>query len=116
MRWAGMLDGEMEPITGIPVIDLGYPVRRLSTPRVQEACVVLHLVQSGDIVAKGQPVAERRDIWGRPIGDGLIRSEYDGFILGRSHGIFFYPGQAILATAVPLDGEMVEPYPEDYFK
>jgi len=116
MRWAGMLDGELEPITGIQVVDLGYPVRRLSTPRAKDACVVMHTVQSGDRVAKGQPVAEVRDIWGRPMGDGLIYSEYDGFVIGRSHGIFFYPGQAILATAVPLDGEMVEPYPEDYFK
>lgn len=116
MRWAGMLDGELEPIEGIKVVDPGYPVRRLSTPRMKQAGVILHLVQSGDLVEKGQPVAEVRDIWGRPIGDGLVRSEYDGFVLGRSHGIFFYPGEAVMHMAVPLDGELVEPYPEDYFR
>jgi predicted deacylase len=116
MRWAGMLDGDVEPIEGITVIDPGYPVRRLSTPRVNQPGVVMHLVQSGDMVEKGQPVALLRDIWGRPIGEGIIRSEYDGFVLGRSHGILFYPGEAVLTLAVPQDGDMVEPYPEDYFK
>jgi uncharacterized protein len=117
MRWAGMLDGDLEPIQGIiKVIDPGYPVRRLSTPRVKKAGVVQHLIESGDMIVKGQPVAEFRDIWGRPIGDGIIRSDYDGFVLGRSHGIFFYPGQEILHMAVPMDGEMVEPYPQDYFQ
>lgn len=116
MRWAGMLDDEMEPIQGIKVVDLGFPVRRLSTPRVKKAGVVMHLLESGDLVSKGQPVAEMRDVWGRPIGDGYIYSEYNGFVLGRSHGVFYYPGEPVLNTAVPMDGEMVEPYPEDYFK
>ena len=115
MRWAGMLDGEREPIQGIKVVDPGYPVRRLSTPRMKKAGVILHLLQSGDLVVKGQPVAEVKDIWGRPIGDGLVHSEYGGFVLGRSHGIFFYPGEALMNMAVPLEGEMVEPYPNDYF-
>lgn len=116
MRWAGMLDGEMEPIEGIQVIDLGYPVRRLSTPRARQAGVVQHLVEAGEMVARGQPVAEFRDIWGRPIGEGVIRSEYDGFVLGRSHGVFFYPGQEIMHMAVAMDGEMLELYPKDYFE
>lgn len=116
MRWAGMLDGELEPIEGIKVVDPGYPVRRLSTPRMKKAGMILHLVQSGDRVEKGQAVTQVRDIWGRPIGDGLIRSEYDGFVLGHAHGIFFYPGEAVMHMAVPLEGEMVEPYPQDYFK
>lgn len=116
MRWAGMLDGNPEPIEGIQVIDPGYPVRRLQTPRVKEASVVLHMVEAGDMVQKGQPVAELRDIWGRPLGDGYIYSEYDGFVIGRSHGILYYQDQSVLGMAVPLEGEMIEPYPEDYFK
>jgi len=116
MRWAGMLTGEMEPIEGIKVVDLGYPVRRLSTPRVKKAGVIMHMLQSGDQVVKGQPVAEIRDIWGRPVDDGFVYSEYDGFVLGRSHGIFYYPGEPVMSMAVPLEGDMVEAYPEDYFK
>lgn len=116
MRWADMLDGELEQIEGIQVVEPGYPVRRLSTPRVKQAGVVTHLVQPGEMVEKGQTVAELHDIWGRPLGESVLHSEYDGFVIGRSHGIMFYPGQAVLSMAVPLDGDMVEPYPEDYFK
>jgi len=116
LRWAGMLDGEREPITGIRVVDPGFRVRRRGAPRVNEACVVLHTVEPGDLVAAGDPVAEIRDIWGRPLGDGVLRSEYDGFVIGRSHGIYFYPGDEILALAIRDDAPLVMPYPEAYFK
>ncbi|HSJ59192.1 MAG TPA: succinylglutamate desuccinylase/aspartoacylase family protein [Anaerolineae bacterium] len=116
MRWAGMLRGEMEPIEGVPVIDSGYPVRRCMTPRVEQACVVLHLVEPGDIVQKGDPVAEVRDVWGRPMGDGLLRAEYDGFVMGRSHGIYYYPGNAVLGMAVRDEAPLVAPYPADFFQ
>jgi predicted deacylase len=116
MRWAGMLDGDPEPIEDVPVIDLGFPVRRCMTPRVTEACVVLHLVQAGDPVQEGDPVAEVRDVWGRPLGEGLLRAEYDGFVMGRSHGIYFYPGEAVLGMAIRDEAPLVAPYPEDFFE
>jgi predicted deacylase len=116
MRWAGMLGGEMEPIEGIKQVDPGFRVRRCSTPRVHQACVVLHLVEPGDLVHAGDPVAEVRDVWGRPLGDGLLRAEYDGFVIGRQHGIYFYPGNAVLAMAIRDESPLVVPYPADYFK
>ncbi|MGD8399257.1 MAG: succinylglutamate desuccinylase/aspartoacylase family protein [Anaerolineae bacterium] len=116
MRWAGMLDGDPEPIEGVPVIDPGFPVRRCMTPRVDEACVVLHLVEPGDRVQEGQPVAEVRDAWGRPLGEGVICSEYDGFVMGRSHGIYYYPGNAVLGMAIRDEAPLVAPYPDDFFK
>jgi predicted deacylase len=116
MRWAGMLSGDSEPIEGIQVVDPGFPVRRRSTPRVEGACVVLHLVEPGDVIKTGDPVAELRDVWGRPLGDGLLRSEYDGFVIGRSHGIYYYPGDNVLGMAIRDDAPLVAPYPEDYFK
>jgi predicted deacylase len=82
---------------------------------VHEACVALHLVQSGDIIHAGDPVAELRDVWGRPLGDGLLRSEYDGFVMGRSHGIYFYPGDSVLCMAIRDEAPLLAPYPEDYF-
>ena len=116
MRWAGMLDGKMEPIDGIKVVNSGFPVRRRSTPRVNEAGIVLHLVESGDLVKVGDPLAEIRDIWGRPLGDGILYSEYDGFVIGRSHGIYYYPGGTILSLAIRDDAPLIAPYPDDYFK
>jgi predicted deacylase len=115
MRWAGMLDGDFESIAGIKVIDPGYPVRRRRTPQVDRPCVVLHRVQPGDLVKAGDPVAEMRDVWGRPVGDHLLRSESDGFVIGRSHGIFYYPGDAVLSLAVRDDAPLIAPYPDDYF-
>jgi predicted deacylase len=116
MRWAGMLEGPPEPITGIQVINPGFPVRRCSTPRVQEACVVIHKVEPGDLVKIGDPVAEVRDIWGRSLGDGTLYSEYDGFVIGRMHGIYYYPGDPILSMAVRNTDPIVVPYPADYFE
>jgi predicted deacylase len=116
MRWAGMLDGDPEAIDRIKVVDPGFPVRRRRTPRVDLACIVHHLVEPGDMVEAGDPVAELRDVWGRPIGDSLLRSEYDGFVMGRSHGIYYYPGDAVLGMAIRDDAPLVAPYPEDYYK
>ena len=116
MRKLGMLDSDFEPIQGIQVIDLGFPVRRCSTPRVKKACVVLHRVEAGDIIKAGDVVAEIRDIWGRPIGDGYLYSEYDGFIIGRQHGIYFYPGAPVFAMAIPNSDPLIVPYPKDYLE
>ncbi len=116
MRWAGMLGGEKEEIRGIKIVDAGYPVRRMRTPCVNDACIVHHLVHPGDTIHKGDPVAETRDVWGRPHNSGVIRSEYEGFVIGREHGIYFYPGNPILNMAVKDDAPLVDAYPEDYFK
>jgi hypothetical protein len=116
MRWAGMLDDDMEPIQGIPVVNPGFSTRRCSTPRVAEACVVLHVVKPGDIVRAGGPVAEIRDVWGRPLGEGILRSDFDGFVVGRSHGIYYYPGDHVTTLAIRDAQPLIAPYPGDFFK
>jgi uncharacterized protein len=116
LRWAGMLGGFDEPITGIKIADPGFPCRRRSTPRVSQACIVRHLVEAGDLVKKGDPIAEIRDVWGRPIGEKILRSEYDGWIIGRTHGIVYYPGTEVVGMAIKDDLPTVQPYPKDYFK
>jgi predicted deacylase len=116
LRWAGMLGGYPEPITGIKIVDPGYPCRRRSTPRVGQPCIVRHLVEPGDLVKKGDPVAEIRDVWGRPIGEKILRSEHDGWIIGRTHGIVYYPGTEVVGMAIKDDLPTVQPYPKDYFK
>src|SRR5688572_6412717 len=63
MRWAGMLPGEREPITGITVVDPGFPCRRHSAPRVSVPCVAHHLCEPGALIREGQALAEVRDIW-----------------------------------------------------
>ena len=116
LRWAGMLPGEMEPITGITVVQPGYQARRTLQAKSPGACVVLHVAQPGDVVQKGDVLAELRDVWGRPFGEGVVRAEADGFVVGRSHGIYFYPGQTLFTLAIRDDAPLVAPYPDDYFK
>ena len=115
LRWAGMLTDPYEPISGIKLVDPGFPARRRQTPRAVEACVVLHTVEAGDIVQAGNVVAEVRDIWGRPLGNGVLRTAYDGFVLARSHGIFYNSGADVLSMAIRDDAELIGPYPEGYF-
>jgi hypothetical protein len=116
LRWAGMLEGEPEPITGIKVVDLGYGCRRRGTPRLTVPCIVRHLVDAGDIVKKGDPIAELCDVWGRPVGEKTLRSEYDGWIMGRLHGIVHYAGAEVCGMGVRDDLPTVLPYPRGYFK
>lgn len=117
MRWAGMLPGPPEPINGAPVIKPGHPLRRTTYPRVPGACLVHHLVQPGDFVAAGDPVARMVDIYGRPTGteDGLLRVEQAGYVLGLFPGIAFYPNDSILGMAVRgSDERMVFQVPPTY--
>ncbi len=111
LKWAGMLEGEYEPITGIKVVKPGYPCRRRGTPRVSVPCVVRHLVEPGDVVRKGDPIAEVRDIWGRPIAEKILVADTDGWIMGRTHGILHYPGTEVTGMGVPDDLPTVMPYP-----
>jgi predicted deacylase len=112
LRWAGMLPGAIEPITGVPVVHPGYPVRRRMHPRVPTSCIVRHLVKPGDILRAGDTVAELRDIYGRPIGEGVVRTQHDGWIIGFTHGVVYYPNQAIAVMAVRDQEPLVAQYPE----
>ncbi len=113
MRWGGMLEGEMEPITGIKVVDPGYPTHRRSVARVTQSCIVHHLKEPGDLVKVGDPLVEMRDAWGRPL--GVLTSEYDGFVISRPTGILYYPGEATVLLAIRDHEPRVGEYPEKYF-
>lgn len=114
LRWAGMLDGAAEPITGIPVIQPGFPVRRILHPYAPDAGVVRYRVRAGDIVTAGEPVALLTDIVGRPLGaagaGGEIRSDYDGFVLGLVQGAVCYQNDPLLSLAIRDDQSLVLPF------
>ena len=113
LRWAGTLPGEPEPITGIKVVDPGFPTRRRSVARVTQACIVHHLLEPGDIVKIGDPLVEMRDAWGRVL--GVLNSDYDGFVISYPRGILYYPGEASVLLAIRDDEALVGEYPEKYF-
>jgi predicted deacylase len=116
LRWAGMLPGALEAITGIQVVDPGYPCRRHSAPRVTQPCVVEHLCQPGDLIRQGQPLAEVRDIYGRPTGEKVLNSEFDGWVIGRHSGVVHYPGASLYSLAIRDELPNVVAYPKDYWK
>jgi len=114
MRWAEMLPGPPEALPDIPIIRPGYPVRRTIHPRVPQACIVHHLVQPGDLLAPGTPVARMVDIYGRAIGpdSGLLRTKFEGFVLGLFPGMAFYPNDAILGLSIRDQNELVVQVPQ----
>ncbi len=116
MRWAGMLPGQHEPMPPIPYTRVDYPVRRMMHPRAPQSGIVTHLVDAGDIIKKGDPVARLTDIHGRPLGpdDGLLRTEHDGYVVGRMQGTVYYENEPVLWLSVRDHSELLIPYPEDY--
>jgi predicted deacylase len=113
LRWADMLDGEMEPITGVRQLSPGYAMRRAQHPFAPASGIVSYLVRAGDPVKSGEPVARLADIYGRPVGenDGLICSELDGIVLGVSQGAVCYQGDPLLSLAIRDDSDLVVPFP-----
>lgn len=111
--WAEMLPDQPQAIDWIPQPNLGYPVRRQPHPRAPRSGVVHKLVRPGDTVLAGDPVAELRDIWGRPLGEhGLLRTEHDGWVINLRAGVAAYPHRAVMDLAVRDDAPLVEAWPE----
>ncbi|HVO42355.1 MAG TPA: succinylglutamate desuccinylase/aspartoacylase family protein [Aggregatilineales bacterium] len=113
MRWAGMLDDAPEAITGIPILNPGYPIRRINHPYAPTGGIVSYRVRVGDTVRAKDPVARLTDIYGRPIGphDGLVRSEHDGIVLGLTQGLTCYQSDPLVSLAIKDEGALVLPLP-----
>lgn len=111
--WAKMLPDDPIIIDWIPQPDLGYPVRREPHPRPTVTGIAAKLVAPGDVLRAGDPVAELRDIWGRPLGDnGYLRTGKDGWVLNLRPGVGVYPNRAIIDLAVRDDDPLVLPWPK----
>ncbi len=113
MRWADMLPGDPEPVSGIKIVDPGYRTRRRSVARVTQACIVHHLVEAGDLVKVGDPLVEMRDAWGRIL--GVLNSEYAGFVISYPPGILYYPGESSILLAIRDEEPLFGEYPENFF-
>lgn len=109
--WAGMLPGVPRPISHVPVPDLGYNVCREEHPRVSTAGLVTYRVQSGDVVKEGDVIAHLRDIYARPIGDGVVRTARAGWVIGLCAGMVVYPNTYLAELAVHDPEPLVARYP-----
>ncbi len=116
MRWADMLAGDPEPVPPIPRPAVAFPVRRMMHPRAPQSGIVSHLVDAGEVVEKGQPVARLTDICGRALGpdNGLLRTQFEGYVVGRMQGMVYYENEPVIWMAVRDSGDLLLPYPEGY--
>ena len=95
LRWAGMLDSPKEEITEFTVPVPEYRLRRIEHPRATKSGIVRLRVGPGEKVKKGQVIASITDIHGKPIGEGLIKTEHDGYMIALRDRMTIYPHQGV---------------------
>jgi predicted deacylase len=111
MRWAGMLDGPREDMPQLPMPPDSRIRRRDDGPYAGQAGILDFKAAPGDYVPAGGVVAEIRDMWGRPVGDGTVRAAADSWIIGLEDGVLAYPGAAIAHVGLVDDTPLVETWP-----
>jgi predicted deacylase len=112
LRAYDMIPGIPEPITQVPVVDLGFQVRRDDSARAPVSGILQSVVQPGQPFTTGDLLARMVDIYGRPIEGGEIAATADGWLIGWSNGIAKYRGQPVASLAVRDDEPLTGPQPE----
>lgn len=112
LRHWGMLDGDPEPQTDVPVISCTGKMRGIDHPRAGAAGVVRYHVRPGQAVRTGDRIATIRRLDGRTAPGGVMRSELTGTVLWlRTEGVT-YPGTPLALFGVEDDLPMVLPWPK----
>jgi len=111
LRWAGMLSGDPEGMPPLPRPKTQRRLRREDGPYPPASGILDYRVQPGDTLLPGGVIADLRDIWGRPIGDGVVKVETESWIIGIEDGLLAYPGAAIAHVGVIEDSPVVDVWP-----
>jgi uncharacterized protein len=111
LMWAGMLPGTPRPISAVPVPDLGYNVCREEHPRAPASGLVTYRVKPGDVIREGDVIATLRDIYARPIGEGVVRTDRAGWVIGLCAGMAVYPNTYLAELAVRDTEPLLARYP-----
>lgn len=111
LRWAGMLDSPKEKITEYKVPNPEYRLRRIEHPRSQYSGIVKLLVGPGEKVKRGQSIASITDIHGRPIGEGVVKTEYDGYMIALRDQMTIYPNLGVAEMGIKDEYDIVVPMP-----
>ncbi|MHA2202907.1 MAG: succinylglutamate desuccinylase/aspartoacylase family protein [Candidatus Hodarchaeales archaeon] len=112
LKHVGMLEGPREEITEFLIPKPKEPIRRSSHPRAKHSGIIQFLVNPGDPVKKGQPVALITDILGRKLGDGYIRTDSDGYMIALRSEMTVYPNNPIAEMGIKDDAPFVVPIPK----
>ena len=111
LRWAGMLSGEREAMPELPMPPTKSRLRREDGPYPPLAGILDYRVEPGAAMKAGDVMADLRDIWGRPVGDGTIKVETECWVIGIEDGLLAYPGAAIAHVGVAEDSPVVDVWP-----
>jgi len=111
LRWAGMLTSPKEEITEYSVPVPEYRIRRIEHPRAKHSGIVKLLVGPGERVTKGQIIAKITDIHGRPQGEGVIKTEHDGYMIALRDQITVYPNMGIAEMGIKDEDDILAPMP-----
>ncbi len=111
LRWAEMLPGEREQMPHLPMPLTKQRLRREDGPYPPVAGILDYRVQPGDTLPAGGAIADLRDIWGRPIGDGLVKVKNESWIIAVEDGLLAYPGAAVAHVGVVEDSPVVDMWP-----
>ena len=112
LMWAGMLPGAPQTISTVPVPDLGYSVCRDEHPRAPTSGLVTYRVRPGQVVHEGDIIAMLRDIYARPIGEGIIRTERAGWVIGLCTSMAVYRNAYLTELAVHDHEPLVARFPD----
>jgi uncharacterized protein len=111
LRWAGMLAGDPEDMPALPKPKTQRRLRREDGPYPPASGILDYRVQPGDTLLPGGVIADLRDIWGRPIGDGVVKVDTESWVIGIEDGLLAYPGAAIAHVGVVEDSPVVDVWP-----
>jgi len=111
LRWAKMLDSPMEEITEYTVPVPEYRLRRIEHPRAKQSGIIRLLVGPGEKVKKGQAIASITDIHGRPLGEGVIKTEHDGYMIALRDQMTIYPHQGVAEMGIEDKDDILAPMP-----
>lgn len=111
LKGNAMLPGQLEPIRSVPQPAVDFPTVRDSTPRARTSGVIRYHVVPGQVFRAGELLATLTDIHGRPLADGELRAEADGWVLALARGAICYQGQAALHVATRHAAPELERFP-----
>jgi len=106
LKWANMLEGEIEKISNIKILE-GELWREINI-RSKHSGFFVTVVGIGEIVEKGQPIIEIRDIFGK-VKETIIAQER-GAILGVWDGVKCYPNSEIGVFLIKNDIDAIMPW------
>ncbi|MCO8243345.1 MULTISPECIES: succinylglutamate desuccinylase/aspartoacylase family protein [unclassified Haladaptatus] len=105
MRELDMLPGDPEP-TGLDT-PVDFPVKRAVHPHTDTAGIVRHRVEPGDAFEESDVIADIVTPHGES--KATVKTDHDGYVVGRYHGVAAYENDPVTSLAVRDDGDLVVP-------